>query len=69
MSGPCLAIFPLSVSSTIDGTLLGEGGVVLVDGGDEVVGNHLTLSREPYGASKSLAEVAVVLNGEPLAPT
>ena len=63
-----LTVFPFFVTSTLKRTLLGECGVVLNDGGHEVVWLHQTLSGEPEGAAVVLAEVAVVLNGHSLGP-
>ena len=67
-AGSYLAILPFPVSSAINGTSLGQRVVVLVDGGDEVVGGHLSLRWKSDGTAKHLAEVAVVLNRESLAP-
>ncbi len=61
-------MFPLFITSALDGTLLGEGGVVFDYGGHEVVWLHQTLCGEPEGAAVVLAEVAVVLHGHPLGP-
>ncbi len=62
-------MFPLFITSALDGTLLGECGVVLNDGGHEVVWLHQTLSGKPEGAAVVLTEVAVVLHGHSLGPT
>jgi len=61
-------VLPFFVTSALDGTLLGEGGIVFDYGGHEVVWLHQTLSGESEGAAVVLAEVAVVLHGHSLGP-